>query len=168
MVEQYVSLPKARVQWWNTQSIYVLCPFCHEVHHHGFNGTPTTLDPSPYSLGRHLCRLAHCGPTRHRNSTYYLDFPRDPANNTILYEIDKVNLRFIADKSAQNDVTLDGDEIRRWRSKFASHVARKHKWTDASESIVLFDVLQIKKIDEAIAQMCHGNVPYVRHTCATF
>lgn len=26
----------ARVQWWDAHSIYVLCAFCHDIHHHGF------------------------------------------------------------------------------------------------------------------------------------
>jgi hypothetical protein len=70
----------AHVQWWTSRRVHVLCPFCDEVHTHGFGGSYNSLD-----------RGAHCS-----SASYQIKYPFSTTDNTTDYEIDKYNARYVA------------------------------------------------------------------------
>ncbi|KAM0351019.1 hypothetical protein ACHAPU_002797 [Fusarium lateritium] len=79
---------RAKVQWWNNNSVHVLCPFCDEVHRHGFRG-----------YDNHQPRLSHCIRRRHGGSEEYnLEFPIPG------YEID--NFHFLRPPKDLSSITL--------------------------------------------------------------
>ncbi|KAI0449298.1 hypothetical protein F5B21DRAFT_494778 [Xylaria acuta] len=65
------SCPKIEVLRWNTQDVYLRCPYCERIHHHGFN--------------LHGRRTSHCYP----GGEYEYIFPIDEKTGLIGYEIDK-------------------------------------------------------------------------------
>lgn len=131
----------------------VLCPWCDELHQHGFNAEYT----------QHL-RVAHCDPTRNgevRTLTYRIQFPIHPPH--VGYEIDKQNFRFVAGEAlASDDSILPDDQAERLRHYFKDQVERKPKWTCATETKKVFQDFSLRTIDTVVAEMVHGNVSYVR------
>ncbi|KAI4285965.1 MAG: hypothetical protein L6R38_000258 [Xanthoria sp. 2 TBL-2021] len=74
----------ADVQWWDEKDVYVLCPFCENVHHHSFRQSYTSND-----------RSSHCF-DRLRPSRYCLRYPFSQEPESSAYEIDKENKRYVA------------------------------------------------------------------------
>lgn len=144
----------ARVQWWDGHNVCVLCPWCDERHHHGFNGEYT----------EHL-RLAHCNPMRNgevRTLEYRLQFPTHPPR--VGYEIDKQKFRFVAGETLTSEErVLPDDELERLRYRFESQVERKPKWK--TETHTMFQDISI--IDTVVSEMVGGNVQYVRNYLQT-
>lgn len=65
--------PVVDVIWWATSDLYVKCPYCEELHRHGFISYESAL------------RVPHCGLPR---PSYRYIFPA-------AYEIDKTRARYI-------------------------------------------------------------------------
>ncbi|KAI1641744.1 uncharacterized protein F4817DRAFT_354963 [Daldinia loculata] len=152
---------KIKVQWWDNQNMYILCPWCNEIHRHGFNGN--------YSQ-RHR-RAPHCDPVRNGNRKfqylkYYLDyeiqFPVLPADT---FEIDKDNLRFVAGGARVPDDDEDDvpeDKADHLRAAFRESIEKKQKWTEAIETVIISEDFPTRKIVYVESEMAFGNVRYVR------
>lgn len=70
----------APVQWWTSRHVHALCPFCREIHIHGFGGSYDSLH-----------RGARCCP-----ASYNLKYPFSVKDKITNYEIDKYNGRYVA------------------------------------------------------------------------
>jgi hypothetical protein len=162
-------LPIAKVEWWDVKSIYIRCPFCSKTHHHGFTGSYINET-----------REQHCAlPLSSSIHQYRIVFPFDKAADTVGYEIDKKNLRFVA-IGAQLEPY--GEDLARSLDKLNMDKEARNdrpKWEDASETEVIdtsdrtspppqeqFSVeekITVRKIEyvENI-MLADGNVEYVR------
>ncbi|KAF4959252.1 hypothetical protein FSARC_10768 [Fusarium sarcochroum] len=149
----------AKVQWWTDKSIHILCPFCDEIHQHGFDGD--------YS-GGHL-RVAHCNyrlsSTTLRAQEYELAFPLGG------YEIDKDNLRFVAGGARIPEENLDQQAADKLRDDFRAIVEEKPLWTDIEEFTLESEELsessseslsESEKFDRIVSDMVLGDVKSVR------
>ncbi|QKX62544.1 uncharacterized protein TRUGW13939_09705 [Talaromyces rugulosus] len=80
------TFPSADVVWWTDTDVCISCPYCEELHRHGFvereNATLTYES---------VTRIPHCGFSR---PPYRLNFP-------VAYEIDKVKARFVNTRTIQ-------------------------------------------------------------------
>ncbi len=75
----------AKVQWWDSSSLYVQCPFCTKIHRHGF----VSYDD--------VHRETHCNPCpKSSQSSYQFEFPFSQVIERTAYEIDKANKRHVA------------------------------------------------------------------------
>lgn len=70
----------APVQWWTSRHVHVLCPFCNEIHIHGFGGSYDSIQ-----------RGARCCP-----ASYQLRYPFSVKEKVANYHIDKYNGRYVA------------------------------------------------------------------------
>ncbi|KAE9962063.1 hypothetical protein BLS_000889 [Venturia inaequalis] len=109
----------APVQWWTSRHVYVLCPFCREIHIHGFGGSYDSLH-----------RGARCCP-----SSYNLQYPFSPADNIPNYEIDKYNARYVA--VGANPPSANAQDLNEGLSRL--HVRRPSEhmagWLHSSSSL---------------------------------
>lgn len=78
----------ACVQWWDSWTVHVKCPFCMKIHQHGFDG----------SYGYEgVYRVAHCDSSPALNfPSYQLKFPFSQALERTAYKIDKECKRYVA------------------------------------------------------------------------
>ena len=159
----------ADVQWWDSSDVHVLCPFCSNIHKHGFGKSYKSTH-----------RVSHCS-KRFGSSSYYFKYPfsSSPPESTA-YEIDKVNKRYVAlfasPPQAEQDLlvgALAGLEVDQKSTITLS------KWEDAQETIVIDDsdepfrrlrqffggdpTFEMKRIDHIFTRMSiFGDVDYVR------
>ncbi|KAF4446968.1 Ankyrin repeat-containing protein [Fusarium austroafricanum] len=136
----------ARVQWWNHANVYVLCPFCAELHHHGFVG-----------YDQNQLRVSHCDnrlPRRGEISDeYQIRFPSHH------FEIDKDNLFFVAG-GARLPEKAPREEIDLLRARFREAVDRKVFWVDFPEDIV-------EKLDTMLGNVVLGDISSARKFLTT-
>lgn len=90
----------AHVHWWDSWTVYVKCPFCVQIHKHGFDGSYEGV-----------YRVAHCDPSPPSIfPLYQLKFPFSQALETTAYKIDKGCKRYVAidaDPSQSRPVRLE-------------------------------------------------------------
>lgn len=76
----------AHVQWWDSWTVHVKCPFCLKIHEHGFSGRYESV-----------YRVARCDLTPPLAfPSYQLKFPFSQALETTAYKIDKASKRYVA------------------------------------------------------------------------
>lgn len=76
----------AHVQWWDSWTVDVKCPFCLKIHKHGFGGSYESV-----------YRVAHCDSSPPLAfPSYQLKFPFSQALETTAYKIDKASKRYVA------------------------------------------------------------------------
>lgn len=156
----YISrpLPRAKIQYWDNTSISVLCPYCDEIHRHGF-----TISDYPHKTRR----LSHCYPPC--GQEYSIKFLFDSPD--FAFKIDKENVRFVVGGARLPERVLDEDESDRWTTQFKDRVNRKRLWTEATET-VRFSIgsdhhKDVKKISLVESDMVTGNVSSVRYYLET-
>ncbi|GMF32573.1 unnamed protein product [Phytophthora lilii] len=96
--------PDALVQWWNAESMVVLCPYCKKPHRHGFpSGKDGRIE---YDAIR---RRGDCD-QQIGGGVYVVVFPFDVARNVDGYEIDKDKGIFVSAnlQVGQADGTISG------------------------------------------------------------
>ncbi|KAI0849251.1 hypothetical protein F5Y00DRAFT_261721 [Daldinia vernicosa] len=151
---------KAKVQWWDNRDMYILCPWCKGIHRHGFNANYSQRHRRvPHCDSIDLIRkLQYLG----YNLYYEIQFPASPADT---FEIDKDNLRFVAGGARVPDDDEGGvpaDEADRMRADFRKSIEEKRKWTEAIETVIIFEDLSIRRITKVVSEMVLGNVEHVR------
>ncbi|KAI1653337.1 hypothetical protein F4813DRAFT_259106 [Daldinia decipiens] len=151
---------KVKVQWWDNQNMYIICPWCKEIHRHGFNGN--------YSQ-RHRraphCDSVHEGYRKSQYLGYYLDYEIEfPVLPEDTFEIDKDKLRFVAGGARVPDEedNVPEDKVNHMKAAFRESIERKRKWTEAIESQVVYEDFSNRKIVLVVSEMVRGNVEYVR------
>ncbi|KAH7016036.1 uncharacterized protein B0I36DRAFT_254866 [Microdochium trichocladiopsis] len=143
--------PTARVQWWDSTDVWVLCPFCDIIHRHGFSGDPTDYNK------RHP-RLSHCVRRipRGLESQYEYSFPSCGA-----YEVDKSNALFVT----------AGADPSQYLAKHGTYISTPHyreeimacpKWCDAIETIRISKDYTSKQLPCVVQDVIWGNVQAVR------
>ncbi|EXJ64571.1 hypothetical protein A1O7_00908 [Cladophialophora yegresii CBS 114405] len=76
----------AAAQWWDVTTVKVKCPICLKLHRHGFSG----------SYDQNL-RATHCDTSQELGfPSYRLTFPFSTSSGGTAYEIDKINVRYVA------------------------------------------------------------------------
>lgn len=119
----------AAVQWWDSKSICVRCPFCDKNHKHGFSSSG--YDDS--------YRVAHCDTRFHPvSNTYKLKYPFSASTGTTEYEIDKRNGKFVAIAASDDWIDyLRSSERLTSQSQAEEGFARLSlkSWKDAGEEI---------------------------------
>ncbi|KAF3058583.1 hypothetical protein GL218_05895 [Daldinia childiae] len=146
---------KAKVQWWDNRDMHILCPWCKEIHRHGFNG----------NYSQHHRRVPHCDPVfdgKFRHFDYDIQFPLGVLSADS-YEIDKDNLRFVAGGAhvPDDDDVIPEDEADHLRADFRRLIEKKRKWTEATETEII-ENFPTKKIGLVVSQMVQGKIMYVR------
>lgn len=144
------TLDGARVLWWNSFDVYVRCPFCDNIHHHGFTGYPRSA--------RSISRVSHCG--GHRSGSYKMVFPFDEANKQSWYSIDKKRALFVGAREDPSEYYKEDDprcdEIRLHARQALSN---KRRWHEATETIPLVDV---KAHSMALSDLVNGRYDEVQ------
>ncbi|KAM6524458.1 hypothetical protein FSOLCH5_005060 [Fusarium solani] len=146
-----IKLEAAPVQWWGAHDVYVLCPFCDNIHHHGFDGD--------YSRGH--SRVAHCNlprSRRFRDRKYEFKFP--VGRPDVAYEIDKSNMRFVAAGARLPQYYVSDDEERAFGERLRDAIDKKPKWTDATEAELVHKDISVK-ITLVVSELVKGNAAYV-------
>ncbi|KAI6362737.1 hypothetical protein MCOR25_006138 [Pyricularia grisea] len=135
-----INLPSAKVVWWNASSIWVRCPYCEEIHRHGFAS-------AKYELKQR--RQSHCP-----GDSYYLAFPLSlSGDESIGYDIDKKRALFVR----AGEDAADAQE-----PPYIPHdVSNRRKWTEATE-MVSDQWRTQSRVEQVISELVCGNVPYVR------
>lgn len=149
---------EADVVWWNASSMYVLCPYCEEIHRHGFCGTYASAQ----------FRLSHCDTGYARD--YRLKFPINMGTNYVGYEIDKQRALFIAG-GADPSKFFPGPQGS-LEASFIPEVQSRHKWSEATETTHRDEqpsqIPRFKKRIEVVEDdMVHGRVRNVREYLMT-
>jgi hypothetical protein len=81
----------AKAQSWDSTWVYVLCPFCNEVHDHRFNG-----DCRSCSIQEATCNISRGNRAKQLFAEYKIQFPNSEAGfSEQAYEIDKDIMRFV-------------------------------------------------------------------------
>lgn len=145
--------PEAKVVWWDSSSMYVDCPYCEQVHRHGFCGT--------YAKGQ--SRVSHCDSVCPR--TYALSFPVSTEPDSTLYEIDKERVLFVRARANPSEYFSGPLDVP--VESFVLEVKNRPKWSDATKKSyrdnTLFDLpIFEKRIDAAVDDVIHGHVRAVR------
>lgn len=143
---------QAPVQFWDNSNVYVRCPYCEKIHHHGFNGN---------YLDKH-CRAPHCGHVGEGH--YQFRFPLNDGTANLSYDIDKQRILFVAGGSDPAEYFLD------WHGQVDGPVSEQdmstqQKWTEATETTIIGEgnlECEIPKIKMVTAEMVNGNIRYVR------
>lgn len=155
------SLPSVDVIWWTDVDFWVRCPYCEEIHRHGFVS---------YESGR---RIPHCGFQR---PSYRYNFP-------VAYEIDKVKARFVNISTVtdpEEDPEKDPDDRASLYNTF-SNMALSNPLNDARQSAISFDdsremimiplpgrePFETRRIPFAISDCVSGNIYQVKHYLET-
>ncbi|KAG8628211.1 hypothetical protein KVT40_004084 [Elsinoe batatas] len=117
------SVSFAPVEYWDTENVFVRCPFCKRTHRHGFTGDYTQNT-----------RVPHCGILNSGN--YQFQFPFDGVAGFSNYEIDKlagffVRLGSVVPRQEATEVEdlFQGLEIG------TNEEPKTGKWSDATEMI---------------------------------
>lgn len=158
----------ADVQWWDSSNVSVLCPFCGNIHNHGFGQSYNSTH-----------RVPHCS-NRLGVGSYCFKYPFSQSPGSTAYEIDKVNKLYVAlgasPPQAEQDLPtgalagLKGDP---------EPTITLPKWEDAKETIVIDEsdivtrrlrqafggdpTYELKRIDHVSSRMVlFGDVDYVR------
>ncbi len=141
----------AEVLWWDTREVHVSCPWCSKIHRHGYSGDY-----------QGQLWLSNCNPSQSRGSTYKVHFPVDLPH--IGYEIDKLNVRFITKHGLEYQKGLLSDEdAEKKRERQKAKIARKPKWTTATQETILGENVTMRVIDIAELRMVHGELAFVKH-----
>ncbi|KAL2106757.1 hypothetical protein VUR80DRAFT_6241 [Thermomyces stellatus] len=111
----------AEVQWWNGSSIYVRCPFCHDIHCHGFK-------KACYSNSQ--TRSSHCVDNRYGH--YILHFPFDTTTGEAWYSIKEEEALFVAAAADPGAyfARFEDDEL---ADDFKRQLEDKRLWTEATQ-----------------------------------
>lgn len=157
------SIPKIDVVYWTAWQIYVRCPYCEEIHHHGV-ALP----------GR---RCSHCFP----GGMYEFILPIDECSKLVGYEIDKKRARFtnVGLQSEQDEASSylgeeDGSDLTsQFRSKMSISAGSTNSgphlslYKDATEleTYVISDgeTFEQKRILMAMSECVEGRVNVVSH-----
>ncbi|KAF4341659.1 ankyrin repeat-containing protein [Fusarium beomiforme] len=131
--------PITKVQWWDSERVHVLCPFCEEIHRHGFTG---------YGDER-LSRVAHCKSRLPGDQTYVFKFP--PAG---CFYIDKTNICFVTDGVKLPEHTPP-ERLNELRARFQDAINRKPLWKGLGRE-------QAEEIDNVVGKMVLGSFDTVR------
>lgn len=140
-------LQDAEVLWWNNSSIYVRCPFCEAIHHHGFTGYPGSA--------RTISRVSHCdGP---RSGSYNMVFPLDKVNSKAWYSIDKTRALFVAAGENPSDYfkqfeSKDDPRCNKIRIDAREALRTKRRWHEAWEILTT----DLKAFSIAVGDLCCG------------
>ena len=153
----------ADVQWWDYSKVCVLCPFCDNIHSHGFGDS--------YENSR---RYSHCSTV----GSYTFKYPFSKSPEWAAYEIDKANKRYVALNAspppAEGDFIVGALAGLGIQQKSTSGLG---KWQDAEETIILDDsdpifcrfhqffggdpTIEVKRITHAASRMVLGDVERV-------
>lgn len=157
------STPKIDVVYWTASQIYVRCPYCEEIHHHGV-ALP----------GR---RCSHCFP----GGMYEFILPIDECSKLVGYEIDKKRARFtnVGLQSEQDEASSylgeeDGSDLTsQFRSKMSISAGSTNSgphlslYKDATEleTYVISDgeTFEQKRILMSVSECVEGRVNVVSH-----
>ena len=152
----------AKVQWWNASSIYVLCPFCHDIHRHGFTSK---------SYANEQRRQSHCLTKDH--GVYILHFPFNAAMGKAWYSVNKERALFVAGGADpgpyfarfEHDELLDG---------FQDQLQGKRLWAEARETgqkteeeFFIDRGCDLNIFDEALAAAVEGRIRHLREYLET-
>lgn len=147
----------AEVQWWNASSIYVICPFCHDIHRHGFT------NPSYSGEGM---RVSECS-TKGRGD-YTLHFPFDATTGNASYSVNKERALFVAAGVDPGPyfARFEHDDL---LDKFHGLLQGKRLWTEAKETRHIPEEtcsieggLDMNLFKKALAEAVNGRLSYVR------
>lgn len=137
----------------------MLCPFCDEIHRHGFTST---------SYSHEQTRRSHCDAKGH--GVYIFYFPFDAATGSAWYSINRVRALFVTAGADPNTyfARFEDDELLDY---FQERLKGRRSWADAKETIHIpedksriphaggFDISTFK---EALAAAVRGRVGYLR------
>jgi hypothetical protein len=135
--------------------MYVRCPYCEKIHHHGFTGD---------YMSSHRC-VPHCNQAHSGN--YEIQFPFSGAVGDVGYEIDKERALFIAAGADPTEYFSKREDNR--RSLLMQDMRNRRKWSEAIEMIYLDEQhsgipggYSYKKINDIVSAVIQGHVGYVR------
>lgn len=133
--------PLVDVIWWNDSSFYIRCPYCEELHRHGFVSYESGL------------RVPHCAYPR---PSYRYNFPD-------AYEIDKAKARFV-NISTLEDLEVESDDEAVSLSSLSLH--DEVSFDDSTETITIDidgeEPFELRQIKLAISECVRGNVSEVK------
>lgn len=150
--EHGADLLNAKVQWWNRSRVYVQCPYCHQIHCHGFDGQ--------YKKRHH--RAPHCDVLdRTALQSYYFIFPFDEDSNTVGYEIDKARALFVSGNSDPHAY------FRRWDHHeippaLLTEVKARPRWTEATRKLYYEGEEYTTEITRMHSEMIFGKIELLR------
>ena len=142
----------ADVLWWDSSNVHVQCPFCGNIHRHGFG----------QSYGN-VHRVSHCD-TGVALRSYSFKYPFSQNPEWTAYEIDKVNERYVAlgasPPQPEQDLLAGVFTGMKLDSKPTITLPR---WEDATEIVIIDDDIEEKRINLMASQMIvFGDANYVR------
>ncbi|KAJ5789120.1 uncharacterized protein N7518_006131 [Penicillium psychrosexuale] len=141
--------PLVDVIWWTDSDLYLKCPYCEELHHHGFRSYESAL------------RVPHCGFPR---PSYRYRFP-------VTYEIDKARARFI-NINALEALASDAQHNSEYESFLSDQLSnmnnnREISFEDSKEIITIplegEEPFEQRRIPFAISSCVCGETSRVRH-----
>ena len=118
----------AKVQWWDSWIVHVLCPFCIKIHTHGFGGGYDSVH-----------RRSHCRSSPQLSlPSYQFKYPFSQVPEMIAHEIDKASERYVAldvDPPRPGLGMLNDDFVDLTLNQ--KPVTALEKWDDAFETITI-------------------------------
>lgn len=170
MTEPHKRIPWASVQRWNARVVSVHCPYCANIHTHGFGGS--------YSSGERACHCSNISSSSH--PPYRFRYPFSTSDNTtVAYEIDK-DLGFYVALTAEK-LESDVEVLEQAFTDFKLDPAKSsscRKWKSAREQITIGtedeilcrpdqhsggeDTFTLKRLDHVVSRMLFcGDSEYV-------
>jgi len=116
------------VQRWNAQTVLVRCPFCSNIHTHGFGGSYKSVSRHPHCWTNSSVSLPD----------YRFAYPLSETEGTVRYEIDKSNGYFVAlgaeaEGSELNSLESTLDQL----SLSVKKAPVSRNWSEAAEMITI-------------------------------
>lgn len=147
-----ISLQKSEVLWWDASSVAVRCPFCDNIHRHGFTG-----------YEKNLTRRCHCD----YNGGYYFAFPFDEGTQHAYYAIDKKRALFVTVGADPSEYFGKEDlSLKDLLAEVSRELETKRKWYEATESysvnLTSMEPFEQKLLPLMVSEMIFGEFEKVK------